>query len=375
MDAALAARLERLKGSIRNAIRERNEQFSNSVQAPNEFWRTASSHLEYIFDLTPEHLLDIRLHVSMGHYLGSWWAEVMYDKYKYEGNARATQTLRYVKEYEKYTSGLEERFWATEPTEVDSSRHISFLYRGKYINWDVVIRQRTLFHTAKILQRLSSQERSLICEVGSGYGSLAHQVSRCFEPGTNCYLCVDYPETLFWSSAYLLINNPTRKVWVYDPASSPGTDLSEVAREHDFVMLPNYLAPHCRLSTPIDLAINEYSFQEMTTAQVYEYMEFFKRHDACFVFTKNAEKQHMNDSLKKNVSDIVSEYFELAPTREEMLQFHADTLNVDSKFLFIGLRRPGQGAPCQPSDRELLEDYHCWFREQLRNQGSSRLAG
>src|SRR5262249_40808316 len=145
MKDAIRARLEALRASMRGAIAERDSHYQNSCQTPSEFWRKASSHLNYIFDLTPENLQNIRLHIGMGHYLGPWWAEVMYDKHKYEGNSEATQKLSYIKEYDKHTRGLPANACASEPIEVDSSRDISFYYQGKYVNWDVVKRQITIY--------------------------------------------------------------------------------------------------------------------------------------------------------------------------------------------------------------------------------------
>ncbi len=95
-----------------------------------------------------------------------------------------------------------------------------------------------------------------IVEIGSGNGRMA-RLMRVLDPARK-YVLVDLPESLFFAYAFLRGNFPDARMHIVSPGETV-TDLENF----DFVFCPVQLVSNLQISN-VDLAINTYSFAEMT---------------------------------------------------------------------------------------------------------------
>jgi putative sugar O-methyltransferase len=110
-----------------------------------------------------------------------------------------------------------------------------------------------------IFTALPEHERTeVVVEIGSGFGRLA-RITR-LAGRTKCFVLVDLPESLLFAYAFLKVTCPDARTHVIKSATdiTPG-----MTGECDFIFCPVQLLAELHLDR-VDLAINTYSFGEMT---------------------------------------------------------------------------------------------------------------
>jgi hypothetical protein len=182
-------------------------------------------------------------------------------------------------------------------------------YQGKIINQDINRYQSCIsnLYSTGVLDKL---EGELVMEIGGGYGGLAHQIGGI----TKCtYIIMDLPEMLLFSGGFLIVNNPGKKIYVYDKEIFTAEFIATGIYEWDYVLLPNYILKELYALKKIGLLINMQSFQEMTGIQVNEYLKFAKLKLDGVLYSDNMDRHPFNKELI-SVTELLSEYFNLLPS-------------------------------------------------------------
>ena len=142
-----------------------------------------------------------------------------------------------------------------------------------------------------------------VLEIGGGWGGFAYQYKTLY-PNTK-YVIIDLPQTLLFSSTYLLSLFPDASFQF----ASNAEELAEVASKDlpDFTFIPHYLTEDIG-QLNIDLAINMVSFQEMTTEQVSQYGRVLRDSGCANLYSLNREQSPYNPQLT-GVIDVLSRYY------------------------------------------------------------------
>ena len=299
-----ADRINQLKQRILKMVLAR-EGYADSAEA-SPIWREVTGVLGYVMELSAEALRNIRFHVGLINGLEmKYWHP--YPRIDDEAEAR---NLGYV----RMIQGLPDRYWVSEPPTPGIPRPLGVSYKGRIVNHNVTRFQNcvsVLYHAGAMRYVEQAKKRQIVLEVGAGYGGLAHCLSAMFE-GKVTYVIIDLPEILFISGVFLLVNNPTKSVWIYDAAEAAGSGLVEKILAHDFVLLPDFLVERLSELENIAIIINLQSFQEMTEEQVTKYLDLGVRKLSFCLYSDNIDLHPHNQNLS-SVSRLLAERFILDP--------------------------------------------------------------
>jgi len=157
-----------------------------------------------------------------------------------------------------------------------------------------------------ILDRLrNAVERTLVCEIGGGWGGFAYQFKSLFPNIT--YLIIDFPEVFLFSAVYLKTVFPNAHVLMYGDV--PHEKTVQNWRNYDFIFVPNTFLDKMN-PDKMDLVVNMVSFQEMTSAQVDKYTRKMSELGCPNLYSLNREKSPYNDQLT-SVSSIIGRYYKI----------------------------------------------------------------
>lgn len=145
-----------------------------------------------------------------------------------------------------------------------------------------------------------------------GYGGLAHSLGLILK-GKITYCIIDLPELLLISGTYLALTNPNQSIYIYESESFTPEFVREGIKRFDFVLVPHFALSKLKAIGDIALLINTLSFQEMTTRQVNEYLEFGASHLSGYLYSDNTDAHTLNKELRL-LSELLSNYFELFPS-------------------------------------------------------------
>ena len=273
-------------------------------QRPSNYWADFTSFFDYVLDLSPRSLANLRLHTY--HLTGD-----NYQTY-YLGNRRA-----FLDFYSPWLAidGLPAAHILNEPEDGIGLR----LEDGRFVSADIARFQRSISTLSRhgILHKLiCSESPARVIEIGAGYGGLALHLSRILN---SCrYMIVDLPETLLFSAAYLVLQAPQKRLHLYDPVDRLDAD---TLAGFDFVLLPDYRLDTLK-GSEFDLAINIASMQEMRVDQVERYLDFL--HTTCRgpFYSCNRDRQNRNDELPS--------LFNLMRTRFELSEISQPEPNLSS---------------------------------------------
>jgi len=127
----------------------------------------------------------------------------------------------------------------------------------------VYLERLALLKACGMLDTINGSGRAVLLEIGSGFGALAYLLRKVVPDST--YICLDLPESLYFSALYLSRFYPNVHL------ADARTDWSNLT-QYDFVFVPNYLFHRLAKSRlRVDLAINTLSMSEMTERQVRTY--------------------------------------------------------------------------------------------------------
>ncbi len=356
-------KIEQIRKNINSLIKFRDESDVGNIFLPSEFWKNINKFLSYIRDLPANELEKIRCHIGMGFFIGNPW-----NKDFYSGHLALTDTealeIPIIQKYEKYISVLPEKFWCSEPETNEVVSQIGIRYKGKLVNSDIVKEQACVHNLHSLGLLNEGKKRKYVLEIGPGYGQLIYQLSRIMDNNTT-FICIDYPETLFWSAIFLSINNDADKIYI-PTVDDVDIDLVKISEEYKFILIPNFKIENLRRNMSFDLSINQNSFQEMSEDQLHYYCQFLMKFTGGWLYSYNACKQFMNMELDDYVHDILQKYFIGIPTDEDYKSFGFNFTNVEDKRIFLGygkelknrpLRGATQGGEVWLYDRKMVVEF------------------
>ena len=346
--------LQRLRAALPVMQAEQRALPADSVFRPSPMWEDLNGFFDFVFDFSDTSLLNIRLHTSL--MTGDPWFIYM----AHAGIVADEQKLGIpmIKQYHELTKDIPDRYWGSEPVTTRQIESVGLRYRGRLVSDDIARYQRcvTNIYRAGVFRRLATQEpRPIIVEVGGGYGGLAHQITRALErPAT--YVIFDLPDMLYWSAAFLAVNNPDKRFYVYPGSGADQTSFDDICAAHDFVFFPNFAFDRLAELREFHLFVNTLSFQEMTDAQVETYAARAAQRLRGAIYSENRSRHAQNPDLDVIVDDILARHFVLTPDPElwRRLYPNANTFTNPQYtwqlFPYIGHAR-GDHDPIEPIDR------------------------
>ncbi|MCL4531765.1 MAG: putative sugar O-methyltransferase [Actinobacteria bacterium] len=307
--ADLAGRIEELKSRVVAMLEESRARAAESGVVPGPIWSEVLGVLSYALNLSAEDFLNIRFHTSLitGEPVLTYWhpyppidPEVFADRSTYKFFAEA----------------VPQAYWLSEPPTPWIPRPIGVSFRGRTINVNTSRYQSCVsnLYTSGVLNALSrSGQKNVIVEIGGGYGGLANGLGKALLPKAT-YIIVDLPLTLLFSGGFLLVNNPDKRIYVYEESSFDDRFLESEIYGYDYVLLPNYVLKRLHRLSEINLMINMQSFQEMTRAQVGEYLDFGCSKLDSYIYSDNIDCHPHNKGLAPDtITSLLADRFRLFP--------------------------------------------------------------
>lgn len=295
---ALAQRLDELRAGpgYRNYLRVRDEvlrmkdaQMPENA-SPSDYWVEELESIEHLFDASPLVVERLRHHT----YTVTGIRPYDYRSGKDDGRLRA-----------KLDALVELGGRELLVPEPEALGGFGFDIGGELYNVDTLKYYEALIAMERggILGGFRNPgERRIALEIGTGFGGFAYQFKTLFPDTT--YVLVDLPELFLFSATYLLTLFHDAKV-VFCSDDRPVAE--EAWLEADFVFVPNTSLAQVRPPW-LDLALNMVSFQEMTAAQVEEYVRTAHELGAPFLYSLNREHSHYNTQLD-SVTAILERWF------------------------------------------------------------------
>jgi putative sugar O-methyltransferase len=337
------AKIEQIRRAVADMIAYRESARAAPVFRPSAFWQMTNRYLSYIRELSAEQLENIRCHIGMGFFIGNPWHQDFYTGFQAKNDSEAAE-FPLIRKYSNYISDLPEQYWCSEPDTNDLVGAIGVKFKGRIVNSDIVKEQaciRNLYNLGLI--DVTRDTDKVLLELGPGYGQLTFQLSRMLGD-TCCFVCVDYPETLFWSATFLAVNTDPSRIFIWTGADGT-TDLTALSKQYRFIMVPNFALASLGDSRVFDLVINQNSFQEMTEDQVDYYAKYFSRTTRGWLYSYNASKQFMNFELRRYVHEVLGEYFVGGPDDAHYRESGIDLENADNKRIFLGYSKALRSPP------------------------------
>lgn len=336
------SKIEQIRRTITALIKFRDEGGGDDIFLPSEFWKNVNKFLSYIRTLPADELEKIRCHIGMGFFIGNPWNKDFYSGHSTLKDHEALENP-IIQKYEKYISTLPEKFWCSEPGTNEVVSQIGIKYKGRLVNSDIVKEQACVHNLHSLGLLNDDKKRKYILEIGPGYGQLVYQLSKIMDNKTT-FVCIDYPETLFWSAIFLSINNDTAKIYIPD-VDDDDIDLVKLSEEYKFILIPNFKVKNLKRNMSFDLSINQNSFQEMSKDQLHYYCRFLEEFTGGWLYSYNACKQFMNSELDDYVHNILQEYFTGIPDDEDYKSFGFNFSNVEDKRIFLGYSKKIKERP------------------------------
>lgn len=309
--------IEQLKERLRLMLIQRGKERDAGDKAnPSQIWHEAVGVFNYLHELSPESLRNIRFHTGLINGV-SWEYWHPYPKVNPVAEAERLG-------YARMLNGVPERYWVSEPPTPNIPRPIGVEYKGKIVNSNVTRFQNCvsiLYHAGAMDFIEHAQERQVVVEIGAGYGGLTHCLKAGFDENASCVI-VDLPEMLLFSGVFLLVNNPDKSVWVYDQTEAVGFGLVDKILSSDFVLMPNYEMHRLQELKEIALIINLQSFQEMTEEQVSQYLDVARNKLSFCLYSDNLDCHPYNEDLS-SISKLLTERFEIFPSQQEYAKLYS----------------------------------------------------
>lgn len=171
---------------------------------------------------------------------------------------------------------------------------------GLYHNRQVIPIDAIRYHyyAIEILSLLRNVNNPVICEIGGGLGGQAYTVQSSQGSDKHVtYIIIDLPEMLITSTYFLMASLPEKKFLLYGEEEL--MDVQGKLDQYDIILMPNFMLPQLGDKT-VDLFFNSFSFSEMNSITVKEYLRQIERicriylmhvnHSAKFVWYENGKK-------------------------------------------------------------------------------------
>ena len=163
-----------------------------------------------------------------------------------------------------------------------------------------------LYTLFPILSEKKKNKNFFVCDIGGGYGALAHRIKKNF-PNAVCLL-FDLPEQNYISNYYLKKLNPAAKVLdlenlmrLKNVTSLDTLNIKEIdLLKYDYIILPGYLIKQLASNT-VDVFVNTRSFMEMNIETVNFYFSQIHRtinKTGLFYCVNRYKKKTSGDTIK-----------------------------------------------------------------------------
>lgn len=189
----------------------------------------------------------------------------------------------------------------------------------------------------------ASSERQVVWEIGAGWGGLP-RVFRTLFPNVT-YVITDLPQAFLFSATYLMTAFPDAKCVFHDEA-----ELFDESEPADFVFVPHYVLD--AVAPPrLDLTVNMVSFQEMTTAQVEEYVRHAHAQGSQYLYSLNRDSSLYNREIS-NVHDLIELYYLPRPVEVLPVSYVKTRISADGDK-----EKPKGKAKGKPKSVRKASDY------------------
>ena len=257
----------------------------------SEYWRQEVEQFEYIFDATPTLVKNLRQHCYLLTGIRP------YDYLDHHKNAEPYKHLK-----DRLTALRALDLSLPVLSEREELGGFGFNYGYEKFNVDTL-----KFHEMHIALKksgaLNFEDRLTftgnVLEVGAGWGGFAETFLRRF-PNAK-YSIVDLPEALIFSGTLLTAWFPEKKVLLYD--RKLGLDEIESA---DIVLIANSDIQFLPIEFRFELLVNSVSFQEMTTKQVRDYIDFGLTRGCKKYYSFNRDRSKYNEQII-SVREVLAE--------------------------------------------------------------------
>ncbi len=297
-------------GTLKDRVRRMMDQQRALEVKHSGVWTDSARINHYAINLSETDLLNIKLHTDL-------IAGESSISYHHQHPPIDPEKFANIMGYRFYTTEVPEHYWLNEPLVPTSPMPVGVNFRGRMINRSISRFQSCISNLYRmgIMTALDANpQRNLIVEIGAGYGGLAHGFAATLKPHT--YVIVDLPETLLFSGTYLTINNPNKKIYIYEKETFTPEFIRKGIFDYDFVLLPHFVTSELFALPIINLFINMMSFQEMSPDQIQGYLKLAEA-KAVYLYSDNVDRHPFNRDLgESTVSDLLAKHFELFPSRE-----------------------------------------------------------
>jgi putative sugar O-methyltransferase len=249
--AALTQRFDHIRSFVAEEL-ARRESTPPGVLAPSEYWKDYNRFSSYIRTLPDDELERIRYHTW--HLTG--------DKYTFYHFISRRGTRELLEDYESRLPQLDGFRPQEPPGGFGADTQYGKINSG-ILRYAVVLAD---LHGAALLSRKGPRR---VLELGGGYGGLALMALQ-FNPELAYTMC-DLEESLFVQGVFLTVHLGADRVHPVRTAA----ELADPRPGHVYLLPQNRADELTRLR--FDLAINQQSMQEMTTAQVERYCEILAK--------------------------------------------------------------------------------------------------
>lgn len=283
-------RIRELKESVARLVRQRSERPDAARFAPATIWSQALRLYSYLPHLAEDDFADIRFHAGLvtGESPFAYW---------HQDPAIDPDKFAALIGYDFFSAGLPENHRLGEAQLGDAPDFLGIRYKERIINRDIARFQSCVANLSGmgVIDDLRAKAgRSVVVEIGAGYGGLASALAGILGDKA-VYLIVDIPEMFLFSAAYLMSRHPEKRFCVFEPGrTSP--DFLESGGV-DFVFVPNFACEELRGLDRIDLLLNTQSFQEMSEAQIGFYLNLFAGKLAGSIYSDNLDRHPHNPDL------------------------------------------------------------------------------
>jgi len=213
------------------------------------------------------------------------------------------------------------------------------LYRGRRLSIDLLQSIEELYAIREAVG-FKQDDPVVFCELGAGYGRLAHVVVRVMPRAT--YLVIDLPESLLLAQYYLTTLHPTLPSALYPESVRFLRDPEALAAHRLVFGLPHVLPELPRRY--VDVFVNTYSFMEMRPEQIERYFQIIDELQVGWLYTK----QHKQESSPFEPLVVTTEDYPVRPHWTEV--YHRTAAFRDQVFeTAYQVRVPGERATPRPS--------------------------
>ncbi len=298
----------------RDAVCNMMAQGMAGIFAPSDYWQEELDGFDYLFEASPRLINKLREHCYHITGLHSYVYRHHHDHKKQP----FVDKLAALKNIDK--TGL----WIPESPQLGG---FGYNIDGELVNLDTLKFYESLIAMDKaglITELKQAPSRPVVAEIGAGWGGFAYQIKKIVANMT--YVIIDLPPTLIFSATYLSTLFPEAKIYIYSH-DTVANALQNIT-SYDFVFLPHFVTQAYELPK-LDLGINMVSFQEMTDAQVYGYMQWFWKQGCMNIYSHNRAKSPHNTQIS-SVDNILGHGYTLQ--RIEMLRVPYTVLRATQKI-------------------------------------------